>query len=587
MMKNAKFALVHPVLVVLLLAGCFQPGKPEPRGASEVQASPPISEEEFQSIEAQLSRPVFPREPIFEERWVDSFDATKLRIRIYRPQAPPHWRAPILLHMSPYYGLERVASDGLDAWLLEHFVPRGYAVVLNDVRGTGESGGCLEHTGRNEARDGYEVVEHLARLPWTNSRIGMIGISYDGEAQQATLTTSPPHLTTIVPLASIAGLYDHVYFDAVPYSTVGAVGAVSYATQGMVPPGPPVNPMGPSNPHSPILYVQRPGCHAENIRQRSDPRGDFGPYWAERELRWWIPQIQRTSVFFVHGLEDWNVKPIHIAGWFNELNVSKHAWLGQWRHDFPDQNSYRRDWSRHDWRFSVHRWFDHWLLDIDTGVLREPIVQVQDSLGRWRTEDSWPPRNVTRIAWFLGSDNRLAERCGGTETRVEYVDNGLSMESGRGDSEAWQSGPLPRDLHYAGVPVLELRAVLSSQVPGGPPVPGTHFVAHLVDVHPDGSQQIINRGYLDAQHRTTLNESRPVPNNQVIGFRIRFFPQDDVVPAGHRLKLQVGAVDDWVQPDGTQARISLALGGDKAARLLLPIMDDDGADFFVPGRTRG
>lgn len=586
-MKSVRFGPAHPVIVVLLaglMAGCFQPTEPGPREASEVPTTPPTSDEEFQAIEARLSQPSFPRQPIFEERWIDSFDGTKLRVRIYRPQAPPEWRAPILLHMSPYFGLENTASDGLDAWLLDYFVPRGYAVVLNDVRGTGESGGCLEHTGRSEARDGYTVVEHLAGLPWTNGRVGMIGISYDGETQQATLTTSPPHLMTIVPLASIAGLYDHVYFDAVPYSTVGAVGAGSYAAQGMVPPRPPVNPAGPANPHSPLLYAQRPGCHAENIRERSDPRGDFGPYWAERELRHWIPQIQGTSVFFVHGLEDWNVKPIHIAGWFNELDVPKHAWLGQWRHDFPDQNTYRPDWSRHDWRLSVHRWFDHWLLGIDTGVMREPVVQVQDSMGRWRTEDSWPPANTTRVAWFPNSNGRLEERSEVSESRVTYVDNGLSMESGRGDSEYWQSEPLSRDLHYAGVPVLEARIALSSQVPGGPPVAGTHFVAHLIDVNPDGSQRIINRGYLDAQHRDTLNASRPVPNHQEIRFRIRFFPQDDVVPAGHRLKLQLGAVDDWVQPDGTQAQVSVVLGGDKTSRLLLPVVNAESIHFFAPPR---
>lgn len=564
---------------ILPLAGCIGgPGEPAPD--EPTNRWPPASEQERASISEFLSPPRFPETPLAEVHWISSFDGTQLRTRIFRPDAPADWKAPIILHMSPYFALEDVASDGLDAWLLSYFVSRGYAIVLNDVRGTGESGGCLEHTGRNEAQDGYVVVEYVAALPWTNGKVGMIGVSYDAETQQAAATTAPPHLTTIIPVESIAALYDHVYFDGVPYTSVGIVGAGSYAAQGLLPPRPPVDPGGEPNPYSPGVYAERPLCHAENTQQRSDPRGDFNAYWEDRDFRRRIPEIRNTSIFFVHGLEDWNVKPIHIAGWYNALDIPKHAWIGQWQHEFPDQNSFQPEWRRNDWHFAVHRWFDHWLLGIDTGLLLEPAVQVQDSTGRWRLEDAWPPRDLPKATFYLTGDARLERTPVPAQSRIEYADNGLPMESGQGESVSWVSAPLPRPVHYAGLPRLNLTAAITSPLPVGS-VSGTHFAAHLIDVAPDASERIINRGYLDAQHRNTLNRSEPVPNGQDVLYNVRFYPQDDVIPAGHRLKLRLGAVDEWIQPDGTNARVLVLVGGE-ASRLEFPVIEDAAARFFTP-----
>lgn len=522
------------------------------------------------AIAQNLSAKRFPVEPLVEEQFVESFDGTQLRVRIYRPDADEAWRAPIILHMSPYFSLEGFATDGLDAWLFEHFVPRGYGVALADVRGTGQSGGCLEHTGRNEAQDGYEIVEFLAARPWSNQRVGMIGLSYDAETQQATLTTSPPHLTTIVPVESIAGLYDHVYFDGVPYTDAGIVGAGSYTAQGMIPPRPN------EELFSPAVYAERPGCHPENVQERSDPRGDFTQYWKDRELRSWIPSLHNTSVFFVHGLEDWNVKPIHIAGWYNELPLSKQAWIGQWQHEFPDANAVRPDW-----HFAVHRWFDHWLLGIDTGVMKEPPVQVQDSDARWRFEDAWPPQGLPWMDWYATKAGSLDAVSPGQAAQQTYTDNGLNMEDGRGESLEWTSPPLESPLHYSGQPRFRFTATISALTPV-PMSSGTHFAVHLIDLGPDGTERIINRGYLDAQHRNTMNFSEPVPQGQPIDYVVRLFPQDDVLPAGHALRLRLGAVDEWIQPDGTNARVIVTVGGEQGTRLQLPIVDDATARFFTP-----
>jgi X-Pro dipeptidyl-peptidase len=510
---------------------------------------------------------------IKQDVWHSSWDETQLHTRLYRAADLGDWKAPIVLHMSPYFGANSAAtgpvpSTGLDGWLIKYFVPRGYAVALNDVRGTGESGGCLEQTGPKQTKDGFKVVEELAGMAWSNGRVGMIGISYDGETQQSTATAQPPHLVTIIPMSSVAGQYDYNYYDAVPYTSVGIAGMTSYAGIGMQPPNPPVN-----NGAKPTNYGERAGCHPENLKEGSDPKGDFNQYWKDREIRLHVKQIVNTSVLYVHGLEDWNVKPVHIRGWYNELPAQKHAWLGQWQHNYPDGNTFNKDWSRSDWKLTVHRWYDHWLLGIDSGIMQEPPVQVQDSMGRWRFEDAWPPVPQRVSTYQLTTDGKLTTDPAAAG-EVSYDDRGLPINDPRGDSRSFVTAPFEADLHYSGWPTLNFTAKLDRD--------GTHFAIHLIDVASDGTERITNRAFLDAQHRTGLEKSVPVAAGQWLDYHIRFFPQDDVIGQGHRLKIKIGAVDDWIQPDGTFAKTTIRLGGDAPAALTLPLVEDAKARFFTP-----
>lgn len=74
-----------------------------------------------------------------------------------------------------------------------------FAVV--DVRGRGNSEGVFRPL-IQEAHDGYDVVEWLARQPWCNGKVAMWGGSYLGYSQWAAAKEMPPHLTTIIPTAA-------------------------------------------------------------------------------------------------------------------------------------------------------------------------------------------------------------------------------------------------------------------------------------------------------------------------------------------------------------------------------------------------
>ena len=62
-----------------------------------------------------------------------------------------------------------------------------------DVRGTGASEGeYIGLLGTQEGRDGYDLVEWLAKQPWCDGNVGMIGYSYYGMIQLKTAIEQPP-----------------------------------------------------------------------------------------------------------------------------------------------------------------------------------------------------------------------------------------------------------------------------------------------------------------------------------------------------------------------------------------------------------
>ena len=69
-------------------------------------------------------------------------------------------------------------------------VRRGYAVVLQDVRGPLRLRGVFEPY-RQEGRDGYDTIEWAARQPWSNGRSGTFGLSYPGAVQWLAAVEQP------------------------------------------------------------------------------------------------------------------------------------------------------------------------------------------------------------------------------------------------------------------------------------------------------------------------------------------------------------------------------------------------------------
>ena len=60
----------------------------------------------------------------------------------------------------------------------ERWVPHGYICMRVDARGAGRSPGFLQPHSPRETRDIYLCIEWAAVQPWSNGKVGMLGISY-------------------------------------------------------------------------------------------------------------------------------------------------------------------------------------------------------------------------------------------------------------------------------------------------------------------------------------------------------------------------------------------------------------------------
>lgn len=120
-------------------------------------------------------------------------DGVKLNATVFRParQSEP---LPVIFTLTPY-----ISDSYQDR--AAYFARHGYVFALVDVRGRGNSEGAFEPMA-NEGRDGHDVVEWLAKQPWSNGKVTMWGGSYAGFDQWSTAKEFPPHLATIVPAAA-------------------------------------------------------------------------------------------------------------------------------------------------------------------------------------------------------------------------------------------------------------------------------------------------------------------------------------------------------------------------------------------------
>jgi uncharacterized protein len=60
----------------------------------------------------------------------------------------------------------------------ERWVPHGYVVIQADARGSGKTPGRLDPLSPRGTQDYKELIEWAASQPWSNGRVGLMGISY-------------------------------------------------------------------------------------------------------------------------------------------------------------------------------------------------------------------------------------------------------------------------------------------------------------------------------------------------------------------------------------------------------------------------
>jgi hypothetical protein len=81
----------------------------------------------------------------------------------------------------------------------ERWVPHGYAIVRVDSRGAGWSPGFMDPASPREIEDLYQCIEWAGAQPWSNGKVGLLGISYYASNQWRVAGMHPPHLAAIIP----------------------------------------------------------------------------------------------------------------------------------------------------------------------------------------------------------------------------------------------------------------------------------------------------------------------------------------------------------------------------------------------------
>jgi X-Pro dipeptidyl-peptidase len=586
--------LVATCALALVLAGCFggsnKPSPVEPpSGASETPvAQRPVLSNSFTSYLHNLSVPMVGvnfTTAIIEQYRTPISELMELDTWIARPNAKEP--VPVVLEVTPYYGGGKPASLGRVGTEL---IQRGFAVGVSSVRGTGESGGCFSQGGPEEAKDTARVIEHIASQTWSNGNIGLMGVSYPGTTPQDVWVEAPPALKTIVPISGISDMYKYNFVNGVHIEPQGyAFNAYYWALVGASPVG--LSGGAANNPVHTATAAAGEACAEQVYVQEggfsSGLDGNKDDYWQIRdfhkELRdSWSKNPQRASVWYIHGLQDWNVKPHNMEDWLpaiQESGVPYKVWIGQWAHAWPASTglnakceynndtqrgaSCRADW----WSHGLVAWFDHFLKGIDTGILDAPRVQVQDDDGRWFHEQAWPPQDPARHTFRLTERGELNVM--GSKGSITYHD-GLGAFNGAPNVPPtvatstpplefrWYSEPVSENWTISGMPVFHANVTSSGA--------RANMILTLGEQRQDQSFRAFNFCAQSLNHVANIKSG----NLNIAGLRqevtLNCFPQADVLHAGSRLVLiasgnTVGSPSPGFQPLTYGSAITIEMEG--------------------------
>ena len=522
-----------------------------------------------------MSKPLYgtqapDEDPERQRHYVEGHDGTALYVETWLPvpkdgHKPPA-KIPTILIMTPYVsqGDEEYPGGTLPDFI-DYFTSRGYAVAQHHVRGTGESGGCLEQTAGNQWKDGAYVVEYLGRdAPWSNGKVGMYGHSYDAETQVSTAglggAKRTKWLKAIVPSASVGSQYDWNYFDGVPWVGQTFLGNAGYLGTVSAFPG---------KEPAPQHYPEKMECQGEVMGESANVDGDYTQYWKDRELRQGAPKV-KAATLYVHGLRDFNVQDITVQGWFNRLpQTTPHKGLfGVWNHAFPGSHAaVEPTWARADWYDMVQSWYDRYLKGLDTDVERWPDVQIQDSSGQWWEAPEYPTTGGPLGQLALGAEGALGlTKPKGETTYTEQVTVGSTAD---GEQAVFETVKVKAPLHVTGQPMLDLWVVTNTD--------DGHVTAMIEVIGPEGeplrhtgsrNEFQATYGARSLQHRDPMRrgwfeqaESDPITPGEPTNVTVRFLPTDLLVPKGGRLRLTISGGLSYskgdFQPSGAGTQITI------------------------------
>ncbi|HTU21432.1 MAG TPA: CocE/NonD family hydrolase [Gemmataceae bacterium] len=384
-------------------------------------------------------------------------DGARLATDLYIPMLdgkPVVEKLPAVLQRTPYNKapLEKVAS---------FFASHGYLSAVQDCRGRYHSEGTF-FPFVNEATDGYDCIEWLAKHPACNGKVGMFGCSYLAWVQLQAATQRPPSLKTMIPFQGPNNGYHY------SMHTGGAIhlgllrwclSMSSSSKEAKVKPeiakgvqtmfaGDEFLRWAARTPwkRGATPLANNPGYEDAAFKLFFE-NSDYNDFWRQPGLGMdeYFDKYPDIPILWMGGWYDWY--PRSISDGYQKMVARKHKYqyllMGAWTH-----NNFEpacgdvyfgfggRALRNHEdyWHLEL-RWFDHWLKDDRSADIGKPVqvfvmgggdskpldVRLNQG-GQWHHGDAWPPKGVQPTAYYFQAGGGLSrEKPSGTDSSTSYT----------------------------------------------------------------------------------------------------------------------------------------------------------------------
>jgi len=536
-------------------------------------------------------------------------DGVQITIDVMLPiDLAPETRVPVVMIMARYWrSMELRIPDQPNKALIgpreavpEYLIPRGFAMVIVDARGTGASTGVsLYPWSVDELADYGEVAAWVAAQPWSNGRIGAMGISYEGSTAQYLLASGVPAVKSAAPMEYEFDIYTDV---ALPGGIFNAAFIQQWNESNNRLDN---NKMSSLFPWTARLFVKGVRPADSDRKSRAILTQALRDHQANTDVYAAISRITfRDDLFGETGvtLDDFSVfthqSAIESSGsamfvwgsWldattadtvlrsFNTLSNPQIGIIGAWKHEMTAHGSpYSKPASKpqplHEQQWAAVAQFFEQTLKRDQPPSGKTLFYYTLGEETWKQTDEFPLPNTTMQTWYFQPEKGLSlerptEDVGADSYTVDF-------EATTGWTNRWQtqmakplvypdraredrrlltytSAPLEQDMEITGYPVVTLH-VASTEDDGA-------FFVYLEDVDEKGVVRYITEGelrgihrqlspqpapyWMGMPHRTFKRaEAAPLPPGEFVELTFGLQPTSVLIRRGHRVRVAFAGAD--------------------------------------------
>jgi len=510
-----------------------------------------------------------------------------------------------------------------------HFLANGYAYVGMDARGTGASTGhWAAPWTETEISDYAEVMDWVIRQPWSDGRLGALGISYNGTSAEMMAHTKHPALKAVIPMFSLFDLYpDIAYPGGIHLSWF-----TEHWTQGNL--ALDSNQIYKDKTFPLLLRLLSRGVQPVDddldgaqlraaIAQRADNWNTYRGALTSPFRGDWLTNLPGVTFdnlsphTHLEAVAESNVAVYSYGGWFDGSypracvnrylslkNPNRRLTLGAWNHggshnctptvQRPTQFNHFAEWIR---------FFDTYVKGVETGLQNEaPIHYYTMVEEKWKSAETWPPPAQKHTLYFHADKQLLADIPAAEQAADSYQ---VDYRTGTGEHARWNSlmgggvvtyadrstlepsqltytsTPLEQDTEVTGHPLVRLFLASSAT--------DAQVFVYLEDVTPDGQVHLVTEGQLRAIHRkvSAAPYETPVPYhsftradaeslipNETVELVIDLLPTSYLFQRGHCIRISIAGADKdhFEIPNTPPPLFTIQRNRAQASAIILPVV---------------